>query len=145
MRDAWKGLKTLGGQTKPELNTSNKLGDKQKDHSNERNELYSRFDTQDFRTEVDQIRSEPQKVADDAEDFEIDAKIVECIFLKLKHWECNWSWQQLWKTFEIVRFPAFCCFQSIFHVVSEKKHSTFYLENLCNLSCTEKKEEVPLV
>ena len=28
-----KGLKTLGGQTKPELNNSNKLGDKRKDHS----------------------------------------------------------------------------------------------------------------
>ena len=33
MCDAWKGLKTLGGQTKPELNTSSKLGDNQKDHS----------------------------------------------------------------------------------------------------------------
>ena len=39
------------------------------------------FDTQYFRTELDQITSEPQKkVVDDVEDFEIDAKIVECIF-----------------------------------------------------------------
>ena len=80
MRDAWKGLKTPAGQTKPKLNGSNKLGDKQKD---ERNDFYCRFDTQDFRTELDHIRSELQeKVVDDVEDFEIDAKIVEGIFLK---------------------------------------------------------------
>ena len=79
--DAWKGLKTLGGQTKPELDTSNKLGDKRKDHSDEGNYFYCRSDTQDFRTELDQMRAEPQKQAvDDVEDFEIDAKIVEWIF-----------------------------------------------------------------
>ena len=79
MRDAWKGLKTPAGQTKPKLNGSNKLGDKQKD---ERNDFYCRFDTQDFRTELAQIRSELQE-KDDVEDFGIDAKIVESIFLKL--------------------------------------------------------------
>ena len=84
MRVAWKGLKTLAGQTKPELNTSNKLRGKQKDNSNERNEFYCQFDTQDFRTELDQIRSEPQlKVVGDVEDFETEAKIAEGIFLKL--------------------------------------------------------------
>ena len=50
----------------------------------------------------------------------------------------DWSWQHVWKTFEIVRFLIFCCCQSVVHVVSERKHCTFYLENLCNLSCTEK-------
>ena len=33
MRKAWKGFKTLAGHTKPKLNSSNKLGDKQKEHS----------------------------------------------------------------------------------------------------------------
>ena len=50
----------------------------------------------------------------------------------------DWSWQHVWKTFEIVRYLTFFCFQSVVHVVSERKHCTFYLENLCNLSCTEK-------
>ena len=30
----------------------------------------------------------------------------------------------MWKSFEIVRFPAFCCFQSVVHVVSERNHCT---------------------
>ena len=50
------------------------------------NDFYCRFDTRNFRTELAQIRSELQgKVVDDAEDFdfEIDARIIEGIFLKL--------------------------------------------------------------
>ena len=48
--------------------------------------LYCRFDTHHFITELAQIRSELQgKVVDDAEDFdfEIDARIIEGIFLTL--------------------------------------------------------------
>ena len=84
MCDAWKGLKTLAGHTKPKLNSSSKLGDKQKEHADELNYFYCWFDTQDFRTELDQIRSEPQeKVVDGVEDFEMDAKIVAGFFFKL--------------------------------------------------------------
>ena len=57
-------------------------GDKQKELS----DFYCQFDTQDFRSALAQIRSELQgKVVYDVEDsdFEIDAKIVEGIFLKL--------------------------------------------------------------
>ena len=43
----------------------------------------------------------------------------------------------MWKTFEIVHFTAFYCFQSVVHVVSERKCCTLYLENLCNLSCSK--------
>ena len=50
----------------------------------------------------------------------------------------DWSWQHVWKTFQIVCFLTFFCFQSVVHVVSERKHCTLYLENLCNLSCTQK-------
>ena len=66
------------------MNSSSKLGDKQKERSDGRSEFYCPFDTQDFRTELDQIRSEPQlKVVGDVEDFETEAKIAEGIFLKL--------------------------------------------------------------
>ena len=50
------------------------------------------------------------------------------------------AWQHLWKTFEIVRFPAFCCFQLVVHMLSERKHCTLYLENICNLSCSKKQK-----
>ena len=84
MRDTWKGLKTLAGQTKPKLSSSNKVGDKQKERLDELNDFYCRIDTQDLRTELARIRSELQeKVVDDVEAFEIDAKIVEGIFLQL--------------------------------------------------------------
>ena len=66
------------------MNSSSKLGDKQKERSDGRSDFYCPFDTQDFRTELDHIRSElKKKVVDDVEDFETDAKIVEGIFLKL--------------------------------------------------------------
>ena len=66
------------------MNSSNKVGNKQKERSDGRNEFYCRFDTQDFRTELDHTRSElKEKVVDDVEDFETDAKIDEGIFLKL--------------------------------------------------------------
>ena len=83
MRDAWKGLETLAWQTKPKFNNSNKLGDKQKERSDELNDFYCRFDSQDFRTELAQIRSELQEKMVDDVDFEMEAKIVEGIFLKL--------------------------------------------------------------
>ena len=75
MRDAWNGLKTIAGHSKPKLKSSNKPGDKQKKLSDELNDFCCWFDTQDFR-----------KVVNDVEDFdfEIDVKIVEGIFLKLK-------------------------------------------------------------
>ena len=83
MRNAWKGLETLAGHSKPKLNTLNKPGDKQKVLSDELNDFYCWFDTHDFRSELAQIRSELQeKVADDVEDFETDAKFVEGIFLE---------------------------------------------------------------
>ena len=75
MRDAWNGLKTIAGHSKPKFKSSNKPGDKQKKLSDELNDFCCWFDTQDFR-----------KVVNDVEDFdfEIDVKIVEGIFLKLK-------------------------------------------------------------
>ena len=126
VQDARKGLKTLAWQTKPKFN---KLDDKQKERSDELNDFYCWFDSQVFRTELAQIRSELQEKMVDDVDFETEAKIVEGIFLKLNQ-ESNWSWQHMWKTFEIVCFPAFCCFQSVVHVVSERKHCTLHLENL---------------
>ena len=66
--------------------SSSKPGDKRKEFSDELKGLYCRFDTHDFITELAQIWSELQgKVVDDAEDFdfEIDARIIEGIFLKL--------------------------------------------------------------
>ena len=125
MQDAQKGLKTLAWQTKPKFN---KLDDKQKERSDELNDFSCWFDSQVFRTELAQIRSELQEKVVDNVDFETEAKIVEGIFLKLNQ-ESNWSWQHLWKTFEIVCFPAFCCFQSVINVVSERKHCTLHLEN----------------
>ena len=60
------------------------VNNKQKERLDELNDFYCQFDTQDFRTELAQIRSELQeKVVDDVDDFGIDAKIVESIFLKL--------------------------------------------------------------
>ena len=61
MCDARKGLKTLAGETNSKLNSSNKLGYKQKERSDELNEFYCRFDTPDFITELAQIRSELQQ------------------------------------------------------------------------------------
>ena len=58
-------------------------------------------------------------------DFEIDVKIVEGIFLKHNTSKAVGP-DNMWKTFEIVRFPAFCCFQSVVHVVSERKRCTLY-------------------
>ena len=80
---------------------------------------------------------------DDVEDshFEIDAKIVEGIFLKLKQLVLTTSVED----FGIVRFPAFCSFQSVVHVVSERKPCTLYLENLCNLSCDKKKQNTDFI
>ena len=57
----------------------------------------------------------------------------------------DWSWQHVWKTFQIVCFLTFFCFQSVVHVVSERKHCTLCLENLCNLSCTEKPKSLLLI
>ena len=48
--DAWKGLKTIAGHSKPKLNNSSKPGHKQKELSDELKDFYCRYDTQDFRT-----------------------------------------------------------------------------------------------
>ena len=79
-------------------------------------------------------------MVDDAEDFdfETDGKIVEGIFLKLNTRKAIGLYKNLWKTSEIARFPAFCCIQSVVYMVSERKHCTLYLENLCSLSCSKK-------
>ena len=76
------GFKIPAGPSKPKLNSSNKLGDKQKERSDELNDLYCRFDTpQDFRTELALIRSELQEqMVDNVEYFEIDARVVEGFF-----------------------------------------------------------------
>ena len=39
MREAWKGLKTLAGHSKPKRNRSNKPGDKQKELSDDLNDF----------------------------------------------------------------------------------------------------------
>ena len=60
MHDAWKGLKTLTGYSKPKWNSLNMPCEKQKERSDELHDFYCHFDTQDFRTELAQIRSELQ-------------------------------------------------------------------------------------
>ena len=51
--------------------------EKWKEFSDELSDFHSPFDTQNFRTELSQIRSELQgKVVDGVEDFEIDVKII---------------------------------------------------------------------
>ena len=126
----------------PSINSSNKPGDRQKELSDELNDFYRQFYTQDFRTELAQIRSELQgKVVHDVEDFdfEIDANIAEGTFLKLNTRKAIVP-DSISGRLEIVRFSAFCCILSVFHVVSERKPCTLYLENLCKLSCSKRNE-----
>ena len=57
--------------------SSSKPGDKRKEFSDELKDLYCRFDTHDFITELAQFKSELQgKVVDGVEDFEIDVKVI---------------------------------------------------------------------
>ena len=62
-------------------------------------------------------------------------------FSEAKHQESNWSWEHLWKTFEIVRFPAFYCFQSVVHVVSERKHVPFTWKTSVICPASKRKDE----
>ena len=86
MRDAWKGLKTLSGQSKFKSDKSNMPSNKQKEFSDKLNDFYCRFDTQDFGTELAHIRSEQRvNLGEDVglDDSDIDAKPVKYIFRRL--------------------------------------------------------------
>ena len=136
MRDAWKGLKTLGGQTKPELNTSNKLGDKRKDHSmNGMNFTAGLTLRLQNWTRPDQIRTTEEgggwcwRFWDRRQDRWVD------FFL----WSLTPGMQLVLTT--AVKYiwnravPTFLLFSVSFSRGLWKNHCTFYLENLCNLSC----------
>ena len=87
MADAWKGLKTLTGQTKVS-NSSAMPFDKQQEFSQKLNEFYCRFERNDLKDKLQEVKENLQRCSSDINtcdtDANIDEKEVESLFSKVK-------------------------------------------------------------
>ena len=91
MRDAWRGLKTLAGQTQPQAKDSVSSLSEQTDRAVKCNDFYYRFDRFDFTTKLsqvlDRVRQNIYTYVNDTEVEEITPKVV--------HRELNNTWIKL--------------------------------------------------
>ena len=86
MADAWDGLKTLTGEKKNKSSGSHMTADEQVKFSNELNDFYCRFERDDVGEDMNRVvQGLKEKISECVEgnDFEIDAKVVESLFMKL--------------------------------------------------------------
>ena len=81
MRDAWRGLKTLAGQTQPQAKDSVSSLSEQTDRAEKCNDFYCRFYRFDFTAELsqvlDRVRQNIYTDVNDTEVEEITPKVVQ--------------------------------------------------------------------
>ena len=85
MRDAWKGLKILTGQNKPQQTATMSKADRTK-HADSLNDFYCRFERDDLKEKLTSVIEDIKKSAtdDDENDLEIHSSAVMSIFSKQK-------------------------------------------------------------
>ena len=86
MADAWDGLKTLTGEKKNKSSGSHMTAEEQVKFSNELNDFYCRFEGDDLGEDINCVVQEiKEKISEceEGKDFEINANVVELLFMKL--------------------------------------------------------------
>ena len=86
MADAWDGLKTLTGEKKNMSSGSHMPAEEQVKFSNELNDFYCRFERDDLGEDINSVVLElKEKISEceEGKDLEINANIVESLFMKL--------------------------------------------------------------
>ena len=86
MADAWDGLKTLTGEKKNMSSDSHMTAEEQVKFSNELNDFYCRFERDDLGEDTNSVVQElKEKISEreEGKDFEINANVVESLFMKL--------------------------------------------------------------
>ena len=85
MKEVWDGLKTLTGEGGSKTDRSFLSAEEKVEFSDKLNGFYCRFEREDVGEEMDRIVSQLRDMAkDEMDDFVIDRKSVESLFLKLK-------------------------------------------------------------
>ena len=86
MADAWDGLKTLTGEKKNMSRGSHMTTEEQVKFSNELNDFYCKFERDDLGEDINSVVLElKEKISEreEGKDFEINANVVESLFMKL--------------------------------------------------------------